>query len=265
LSFSHQTAAILAYAAYRQEQYNTNFKDAITYSDEDINRKLQFLKDIGTSILPSADLEILTTTRTSMSNIYNSAKICPYDKQVCDTATEGWKLDPDMELALASSTDFEEQKYIWEQWREVSGKLMRDQYKVYIEKYNQAAALNEYNDAGEMWRSRYEEKRLVEIVDELWAEVEPLYTELHTYVRYKLIELYGDKMDKTDDLIPAHLLGNMWYVWDSLKCLHFSIKKFLEFLKLSTGLKTGFISTTESSHSRTHRRSMSPRRWRKTT
>jgi peptidyl-dipeptidase A len=79
-----------------------------------------------------------------------------------------------------------------------------------------------FTDAGAMWRSRYEEEKLVEIVDDLWKEVEPLYNELHTYVRFKLIELYGDKMDKYDDLIPAHLLGNMWaqnwvHLYDRIK------------------------------------------------
>lgn len=36
--------------------------------------------------------------------------------------------------------------------------------------------------------------------------------ELHTFVRRKLKKIYGDKMDDSDDLIPAHVLGNMWYV-----------------------------------------------------
>lgn len=64
-------------------------------------------------------------------------------------------------------------------------------------------------DAGEMWRSRYEDDNLVEKVDKLWSEVEPLYDELHTYVRYKLHDLYPE-LDKSDPNIPAHLFGNMW-------------------------------------------------------
>lgn len=66
-----------------------------------------------------------------------------------------------------------------------------------------------------MWRGRFEveDDKLEEIVDNLWKEVEPLYNELHQYVRYKLLDLYGDKMDKNDEKIPAHILGNMWYVF----------------------------------------------------
>lgn len=61
-----------------------------------------------------------------------------------------------------------------------------------------------------MWRSKYEDDKLIENVDKLWSQVEPLYKELHTYVRYQLLDMYGDKMDKKSRSIPAHLLGNMW-------------------------------------------------------
>lgn len=44
----------------------------------------------------------------------------------------------------------------------------------------------------------------------MWADVEPLYKELHTYVRRKLKAVYKDKMNDEDGLIEAHLLGNMW-------------------------------------------------------
>ena len=47
-------------------------------------------------------------------------------------------------------------------------------------------------------------------IERLWTQVEPLYRELHTYVRRKLIEKYGDAARRPDGMIPAHLLGNMW-------------------------------------------------------
>lgn len=45
-------------------------------------------------------------------------------------------------------------------------------------------------------------------MDELWEQLEPLYSELHTYVSRKLKERYGDKIDLDDGLIPAHVFGN---------------------------------------------------------
>lgn len=44
----------------------------------------------------------------------------------------------------------------------------------------------------------------------MWLQVEPLYKELHTYVKRKLEKIYDKEMDKESDLIPAHILGNMW-------------------------------------------------------
>lgn len=44
----------------------------------------------------------------------------------------------------------------------------------------------------------------------MWKQVEPLYNELHTYVKRKLEKIYGSNMNKDSETIPAHLLGNMW-------------------------------------------------------
>ena len=66
------------------------------------------------------------------------------------------------------------------------------------------------NDYGEMWKESYEDEHFKENVDKMWKDVEPLYNELHRYVKRKLQDMYKDKMDSDSDLIPAHLLGNMW-------------------------------------------------------
>lgn len=73
-----------------------------------------------------------------------------------------------------------------------------------------------------MWRARYEDDALIEKVDKIWDEVKPLYDELHKYVRYQLRDLYGNKIDKKNENIPAHLLGNMWaqswvHLYDRIK------------------------------------------------
>ena len=38
---------------------------------------------------------------------------------------------------------------------------------------------------------------------------QPLYEQLHAYVRHRLYETYGEIVDP-EGPIPAHLLGNMW-------------------------------------------------------
>lgn len=46
-------------------------------------------------------------------------------------------------------------------------------------------------------------------MERLWIQVKPLYDSLHTYVRAKLRQKYGDVVPASGP-IPAHLLGNMW-------------------------------------------------------
>jgi peptidyl-dipeptidase A len=60
-----------------------------------------------------------------------------------------------------------------------------------------------------MWRDDYEDEQFEQTIDGLWKQVEPLYDELHKYVRRRLQDIYGQRLDD-GKLIPAHLLGNMW-------------------------------------------------------
>lgn len=75
------------------------------------------------------------------------------------------------------------------------------------------------SNAAKWWQSQYEDPKIIEIVDKLWTDIKPLYTELHTYVKRKLLNIYSDKnaidgFDSKSETIPAHLLGaihaNSW-------------------------------------------------------
>ena len=68
---------------------------------------------------------------------------------VCSTAKvkeyKGSKLlsfAPDVKRIMSESRDPEELQYYWEQWREQTGQKYLDQYKQYIDLYNEAAELN---------------------------------------------------------------------------------------------------------------------------
>lgn len=58
-----------------------------------------------------------------------------------------------------------------------------------------------------MWRYEFESENFVEDMMKLWTQVEPLYLELHTFVRRKLKDFYGIFINDNDNYIPAHLLG----------------------------------------------------------
>ena len=211
-NFNFQNVIILEYAKFRKEKFVEYFQNADinSFTDPAVKRKLKILKDIGTAALSDTELTNLNAAKNRMSTIYNRARICPFAKQDCNLTSEGLTLDPDIELLMASSENFDEMKWTWEQWHEKSGKLMRNDYKTYVDLMNKAAEANGHDDAGVMWRERYEDERLIKKVDEIWEEVKPLYDELHKYVRYQMRDLYGEKIDKKSEFIPAHLLGNMW-------------------------------------------------------
>lgn len=87
----------------------------------------------------------LTRTLNGIENTYNTAKICPFNKQVCNLATEGLTLDPELSDLFATSENYDELKWAWEQWRNNSGRLMRTEYAKYVTLVNHAAVLNSKN------------------------------------------------------------------------------------------------------------------------
>lgn len=129
-----------------------------------------------------------------MSNIYNTAKVCPYNQQQCNKTTEGLTLDPHITERFAKSRDFDELKYLWDEWHQNSGRPMRHNYINYVNSMNHIAVLNGYENAAEEWISDYEDDEFARKIDRLWSEVEPLYDVMHTYVKYKLFEIYGKLM-----------------------------------------------------------------------
>ena len=81
-----------------------------------------------------------------------------------------------------------------------------------IEIANQGAKELGYPDTGAMWRSRYDmpPDEFAALTDKLWAQVKPLYDELHCFTRAELNEKYGDSVQAETGPIRADLLGNMW-------------------------------------------------------
>lgn len=43
---------------------------------------------------------------------------------------------------MANSTNFDELKYVWKNWRDATGRKMKDLYKVYVDLSNEAARAN---------------------------------------------------------------------------------------------------------------------------
>ncbi|KAI9183858.1 hypothetical protein H9P43_002910 [Blastocladiella emersonii ATCC 22665] len=124
----------------------------------------------------------------------------------------GHPLEPDLTEILASSRDYDELADAYMGWRKVTGPGMRDAFTRYIELSNKAAQQGGYRDMADQWLGGYEmpAPEMQDLVEDLWDQVLPLYQEVHCHVRTKLKTVYGDQHFGDDNLIPAHLLGNMW-------------------------------------------------------
>jgi len=170
-------------------------------------RKLMLLKlSVGLPAPQNAALRAETMQKAAeLDAAYGRGRYCP------DTDPEHCLGIDDIEVKMAHSRDPRELAALWAGWHAV-GKPMRGDYARLAELSNQGARELGFADTGTLWRSQYDmtpEEFQAEI-ERLWTQVEPLYRELHTYVRRKLIEKYGDAARRPDGMIPAHLLGNPW-------------------------------------------------------
>ena len=106
----------------------------------------------------------------------------------------------------------EELKEMWASWHDNVGAPMREDYTRMTALANEGAKELGFADFGAMWRSGYDMSpdQFAAETERMWQEVKPLYIALHTYVRGKLNDKYGDAVQPRTGPIRADLLGNMW-------------------------------------------------------
>jgi peptidyl-dipeptidase A len=118
----------------------------------------------------------------------------------------------DIEAAMGTVRDPARLQEMWTSWHDNVGAPMRGDFAREVTIANQGAAELGYADVGALWRAGYDmpPDQFAAMTDKLWKQVEPLYVALHTYVRWKLNEKYGDQVQPKTGPIRADLLGNMW-------------------------------------------------------
>lgn len=101
---------------------------------------------------------------------------------------------------------------MWASWHDNVGAPMKDDYARMVAIANDGAKELGFSDVGAMWRSNYDmpPDEFATLTDKIWNDLKPLYESLHTYVRSKLNEKYGDAVQSKTGPIRADLLGNMW-------------------------------------------------------
>jgi peptidyl-dipeptidase A len=171
----------------------------------DTRRKLDLIRNGITLPAPSRPgaADELATIATRLQSEYGKGKGTLDGKPINGS---------DIEAAMGAVRDPAKLEEMWVSWNDNVGAPMKADYAHMVDISNQGAKELGYADIGAMWRSGYDmpPDDFAKMTDRLWKQVEPLYLSLHTYVRWKLNEKYGDAVQPKTGPIRADLLGNMW-------------------------------------------------------
>ncbi|MBI5067510.1 MAG: M2 family metallopeptidase [Deltaproteobacteria bacterium] len=182
--------------------------------DPETARALQLLRTGGKLPAPvdPARRAELASVGSRLEGSYGKGKYCgPGGTGTCRDLGQ-------LEETMSRSASWEELLDTWQGWHAV-GAPLRSDYRRLVELGNEGARQIGFRDMGELWRSGFDMSPAAfeADVDRLWAEMLPLYRELHCHVRARLQERYGKERVPDGKPIPAHVLGNMWaQQWDAL-------------------------------------------------
>ncbi|MBB3939823.1 peptidyl-dipeptidase A [Novosphingobium fluoreni] len=203
--------AVTARATADKDKFNVDTAlKAATFAQQpglsyDVNRKLSRMRTLIVQPAPSRPgaAEELATLTARLQGIYGKGK----------GTLKGQPINgSDIEAAMGENRNPAELAEMWTSWHDNVGKPMKADYVKMVELENAGAKELGYADTGALWRSNYDmtPEQFAALTEKLWAEVKPLYDQLHCYTRTKLNEKYGDGVQKASGPIRADLLGNMW-------------------------------------------------------
>ncbi len=171
----------------------------------DVARKLELLRAKMTLPAPSREGAAATLAGlvNGMKGVYGAGKGTLDAKPISGS---------DIEAAMGEVRNPDQLKEMWTSWHDNVGAPVRRDYTRMVGLGNEGARELGYKDVGALWRGGYDmpPEAFAKLTDKLWNEVKPLYESLHTYVRWKLNEKYGDAVQSKTGPIRADLLGNMW-------------------------------------------------------
>jgi peptidyl-dipeptidase A len=179
---------------------------AIPGLDPQVKRKLDMLRNSIVMPAPSGEgaADELAQISTDLGSKYGKGKATLNGEDIPG-------VDAEAEMGNLDRTP-DELKEMWASWHDNVGAPMKDDYIKMVAIANDGAKELGFDDLGAMWRSNYDmhPDQFAAETERMWQEVKPLYMALHTYVRSKLNEKYGDAVQPATGPIRADLLGNMW-------------------------------------------------------
>lgn len=114
----------------------------------------------------------------------------------------------EIDRILVDSRDLQQRLAAWESSKEV-GKVLKDGLENLQSLRNQVAQEMGYSSFFALEVADYgmTVDELMALMDNLVEQLRPLYSELHTYIRYELAERYNQTVP---EYLPAHWLPNRW-------------------------------------------------------
>jgi peptidyl-dipeptidase A len=175
--------------------------------DADTARMIHLLRVNNTLLAPAdpAHRAELTALGARMEGTYGAGKDCgPDGKGTCRDLQA-------LEEVMDRSHDPKALLDAWTGWHRV-GRQIRPLYERFVTLATEGARENGFEDLGVLWRSAYDmpPAEFERETERIWAQVKPLYDDLHCHVRAGLQKKYGKALVPDGKAIPAHLLGNMW-------------------------------------------------------
>uniref|UniRef100_A0A9D2XN38 Angiotensin-converting enzyme n=1 Tax=Nothobranchius furzeri TaxID=105023 RepID=A0A9D2XN38_NOTFU len=178
--------------------------------DFEDKRLMEGIMLLGPANLPQKEREEYNTILSIMERIYSTTKVHP-------RPNISWSLEPELTDIMAKSRSYKTLLYVWEAWHNDSGVPIKEYYPRFVELSNKASRGDGFNDTGAEWRSWFESQTFEQDIEKLYRTIEPLYLNLHAFVRRKLYNFYGPRYINLKGPIPAHLLGNMWaQTWNNI-------------------------------------------------
>ncbi|XP_069120843.1 angiotensin-converting enzyme-like [Argopecten irradians] len=180
------------------------------FTDESLRRQFKMLRQFNPSDSAAVKRELVLTV-AQMLRVYHSADVCPESGQEC------LRYKPSSDGHSPIDRNASNLLTLWKGWRQVTGQLMRPMFVEYVDYLNRFSKLNGYKDGVEFWNRKYESSTFENDMYTLIQELQPLYKQLHCYVRRKLIAKYGNNDFQDNGQIPAHLVGYLWGGnWDNM-------------------------------------------------
>ncbi|XP_055906251.1 angiotensin-converting enzyme-like [Eupeodes corollae] len=105
-----------------------------------------------------------------------------------------------VELVIGESINLKEIEFYWKEVRFTSGKWAAENLNFVLDGLKNAANTSDVSPL-DFWMRHYNLTQF----ENLMKEIEPLYRELHAFIRNGIRKKYGDSITEPDGLIPAHL------------------------------------------------------------